>query len=128
MRPIRLANVVVAAALLGAAGCGEENPGPTTNPDTGSVPAAGELTPPSGTPGVPSGALYDLDGRHWVKLTQSEQFDAANAYIADNPDICEGADVGIVVGYTTTSYGNDFPPDIPAADVLSEGCAAALQS
>lgn len=123
----RRAAIVLAAAVMGgAAGCGgedESEPGAAKG-----VPAAGENTPPAGTPGVPPGASYDLDGRGWRKLSRPEMFSAATDYIADNPEICKGADLGIVTFYVTNSYGADFPLDIPAADVLSEGCAASLQS
>lgn len=113
------------ALLLPLAGCGD---GDNTAGAPPGVPAAGPYTPPSGTPGVPEGASYDLDGRHWLKLTQAQQFEAANDYIADNPSRCEGVDVGAVVDYTTASYGYDFPPDIEASEVLAEGCDASRQS
>ena len=117
--------VAALAALTLAIGCGGEER------DLGApqgVPAAGENTPPAGTPGVPEGAPYDLDGNRWKRLSQGEQFDAAAAYVEDNPERCEGADVGIVAFYVTNSYSTDFPLEIPAADVLAEGCDAALQS
>jgi hypothetical protein len=41
------------------------------------VPAAGENTPPAGTPGVPDGASYDLDGAQWQRLGRAAQFEAA---------------------------------------------------
>jgi hypothetical protein len=121
-----LASLAAAAVLLlPTAACGDEESAPGASEG---VPAAGPNTPPSGTPGVPKGASYDLDGRHWLKLTQARQFEAANDYIADNPTRCEDVDVGAVVGYTTESYGYDFPPDIEASEVLGEACDASRQS
>ena len=117
--------LILLAALAMLGGCGGEQ---STVGEAKGVPAAGENTPPSGTPGVPEGASYDVDGYDWKKLSQSEMFTAATDYIADHPEICKGADVGIVSFYVSNSYGIDFPPDIAAADVLSEGCAASLQS
>jgi len=120
---------VLAAGLvlsLGAAACGDDD-NAAGAPE--GVPAAGPYTPPSGTPGVPEGASYDVDGHGWDRLKQAEQFEAAEDYIADNsPGRCEGAEVGQVVGYTTNSYGYDFPLDIEAAEVLAEGCDASVQS
>ena len=123
----RTVATLAASALIALPdpGCGDEQT-PTGAPER--VPAAGPYTPPSGTPGVPEGASYDLDGRKWLKLTQAQQFEAANDYIADNPDRCDGADVAAVVDYVTASYGFDFPPEIEAAEVLAEGCDASLQS
>lgn len=112
-------------ALVLLAGCGEDG---DEIGQSDRVPAAGANTPPAGTPGVPEGASYDVDGRGWKKLSQTEQFAAATDYIADNPEICAGADVGTVSFYVGNSYGTDFPLDIPAADLLSEGCAASEQS
>lgn len=111
----------VGAALL-LTGCGDDD-GP---PDP--IPAAGENTPPSGTPGVPEGAAYDVDGTEWLELRQKEQFAAAGEYIAENPSRCEDAKASDVSFYVTNSYGLDFPLDIPAVDVLAEGCDAARQS
>jgi hypothetical protein len=123
-RAITLAAIaVLAAALLAVVGCGDDENAPGAPPG---VPAAGENTPPSQTPGVPEGARYDVDGRGWGKLGQSGRFEAASEFINDNPSRCEGADVGEVVGWADTSYGLDYPLDTPAAFVLEEGCAAAL--
>lgn len=117
------ATLFVLALLPLAAGCGDDDDPQGAPPG---VPAAGELTPPSGTPGVPEDALYDVDGRGWARLSQSQRFDAANQYVRDNPERCEDADVGEVVGWVETSYGLDYPLDTAAAYVLEEGCAAAL--
>ena len=93
------------------------------------MPAAGAEHAASGTPGVPAGASYDVDGYEWRKLTQAQQFEAASDFIAANsPGRCKGAEVGQVVGYTTDSYGFDFPLDIEASEVLAEGCDASVQS
>lgn len=115
----------VAAIVLPIAGCGDEQ---TVTGAPEGVPAAGEFTPPSGTPGVPDGASYDLDGHGWLQLTQAQQSETANDYIADNPDRCDGADVGAVVDYVSASYDFDFPLEIEASEVLAEGCDASLQS
>ena len=120
----RLPILLACVALAPLAGCG----GGDDPNQSGSVPAAGENTPPAGTPGVPDGAAYDVDGFRWRKLTRAQAFAAAREYIADNPEICEGAEVDAVSFYVTNSYGTDFPLDIAAADLLSEGCAASLQS
>jgi hypothetical protein len=111
--------------VLPPAGCGDEENAPGAPPG---VPAAGPYTPPSGTPGVPEGASYDVDGKHWLKLTQAQQFEAAGDFIDDNPSRCEDVDIGAVVDYTTDSYGYDFPPDIEASEVLAEACDASRQS
>jgi hypothetical protein len=123
---IGLATVIAMAALTGlsAAGCGDDGQVATT-PD--GAPAAGENTPASATPDVPPGAPYDLDGRQWGKLPQADQFLAATAFINDNPDRCEGAEIGSVSFYVTNAYANDFPPGVAAAEVLAAGCDAALQ-
>jgi hypothetical protein len=118
---LSLALLCLAALALGA--CGGDEP---SAPD--SVPAAGENTPPSGTPGVPDAAPYNLDGTEWANLSDSRRLDAAQAYIDDNASRCEGASPDDVAAYVSASYGFDFPPDIPAASVLAEGCDAALQS
>ena len=110
----------------GAAACGGEENAPGASEG---VPAAGANTPPSGTPGVPAGASYDVNGYEWRKLKQKQQFAAASDFIvANSPGRCKGADVGQVVGYTTDSYGYDFPLDIEASEVLAEGCDASVQS
>ncbi len=123
----RAVATLAASALIALpiAGCGDEET-PTGAPE--GVPAAGPYTPPSGTPGVSEGASYDLDGRKWLRLTQAQQFETANDFIADTPERCDGAEVGAVVDYTTDSYGSDFPLEIEAAEVLAEGCDASLQS
>jgi hypothetical protein len=109
--------------LLAPVGCGDDDTSAGAPPG---VPAAGEFTPPAGTPGVDEDALYNVDGRGWDGLSQSARFEAANQYIDDHPEACEGADVGEVVGWADTSFGLDYPLDTPAAYVLDEGCAAAL--
>ncbi len=120
-----IAALLATIALILALGACGDDPAP---PPEG-VPAAGVNTPPAGTPGVPEGAPYDVDGTGWAKLGKNEKFAAAEAFIAANPGRCDAdADVGIVTFYVTNSYGLDFPPDIPAADVLAEGCDAARQS
>jgi hypothetical protein len=130
MQGARTARLAAAAACavvaLGVGACGDEENAPGA-PE--GVPAAGANTPPSGTPGVPEGASYDVDGYEWQKLTQKQRFEAASDFIAaSSPGRCKGADVGQVVGYTTDSYGFDFPRDIEAAEVLAEGCDASVQS
>lgn len=120
-----LSILTLALALLAASGCGGDD---DELGKAKGVPAAGANTPPAGTPGVPAGASYDVDGRGWERLSQTEMFTAATDYAEDNPAICSGVDVAAVSFYVTNSYGNDFPLDIPAADLLSEGCAADQQS
>lgn len=115
----RVLAIALALAALAAAGCGGDNDG-----GGAAEPAVGELSSPK----VPEGAAYDLDGRGWAKLGQSARFDAAGAYIDDNPSRCDGARASDVAFYVTNSYGLDFPEDVPAAEVLAEGCDAARQS
>lgn len=122
-RALTLSLTLLCLAALALGACGEdEQSGPP------SVPAAGENTPPAGTPGVPDGAPYDIDGTEWAELSDSKRRDAARAYIDDNRSRCEGASPEDVAAYVSASYGFDFPPDIPAASLLAEGCDAALQS
>lgn len=124
----RALTVLAAVAALVAGGCGGGEDPVGANPDTGSMPAAGENTPPAGTPGVPEGAPYDLAGTQWVNLAEDEQTAAADAYVTDNPDRCEGADPEAVAQYAASSFGVNFPLEVPVADVLAEGCDADLQS
>ena len=123
MRKRAPATLIVLCLLALFAGCGGDEPEAPQ-----SVPAAGENTPPSGTPGVPAGALYDVDGDGWKRLGKDEQFQAAQAYIDDNPERCGDADNAAVAIYVTTSYGVDFPTYAPASELLAEGCAADQQS
>ena len=114
--------VICLLALLG--GCGGEDEGDPAEV----VPAAGENTPPSGTPGVPAGAPYDVTGDGWFELSKGEQFAAAQAYIDDNPERCGDSPVAAVAIYVINSYGLDFPAYVHASEVLAEACAAAQQS
>lgn len=123
MRKRAPATLIVLCLLALFAGCGGDEPEAPQ-----SVPAAGENTPPSGTPGVPAGAPYDVDGDGWKRLSKDEQFQASQAYIDDNPERCGGADNAAVAIYVTTSYGVDFPTYAPASELLAEGCAADQQS
>lgn len=118
-----LTAAVVAALLL--AGCGGSD-----DPDLGvqPLPAAGELTPSANTPGVPTGATYDLDGNGYLALNAKQTVTAASDFVKDHPNACKGADPGRVAAYAYTSIGTDFPLTSPAADALTEGCAASLQS
>lgn len=117
----------LAALALALAACGGEDDSSGEFP-----PAAGELTPPSGTPGVPPGAGYDLTGNEWDELEGPERFEATQEYIADNPDECEtaagSAAADPVRDYADTALGTDYPFNAPLAELLAEGCAAALQS
>ena len=124
MRKRAPAAIAICILALAAGGCGGEDEGDPAEV----VPAAGENTPPSGTPGVPAGAPYDIDGNGWVKLSKGEQFEVAAAYIEDNPERCGDAPVDAVAIYVTTSIGTDFPLYAPASEALAEGCAAAQQS
>jgi hypothetical protein len=114
------------AALVLAAGCGDSDDdyAPSAEP----VPAAGELTPPSGTPGVPAGAKYDIANTAYLKLDAKGTVNVTSAFIKDHPKECKGADPGRVAAYAFTAIGTDFPLTAPLADVLTEGCAADLQS
>lgn len=118
----RLATAALAALALVVPGCGDdEDDRPVRHP------AAGEFTPPSDTPGVPEGALYDVDGNGWAKLGKGGQLAAAAGFIADQEDRCEGAAPRNLVPYVTISYGTDFPLTVPATDVLLEACDAEAQ-
>ena len=96
------------------------------------VPAAGDLTPSADTPGVPPGSSYDLTGNEWVELDDLERFEAAQDFVADNPDACESPDGSAaadpVRDYADSAIGTDYPFNAPMAELLAEGCAAALQS
>jgi len=121
--------LLVAAAtalvlLLAVAGCGDDD----ESPDTQVLPAAGPLTPPSGTPGVPAGSRYDLNGNEYLKLDPKQAEAVARDFVGDRPEDCEGADPGQVAAYATVSVGTDFPLTEPIVEVLTEGCAADLQS
>ena len=117
-----LAAVLLALAL--AAGCGDDDSSSGVQP----LPAAGELTPGSNTPGVPTGASYDISSTAYMKLSAKGTVRAASDYIDDHPKDCEGAEPGRVAAYAFTAIGTDFPLTAPVADVLNEGCAADLQS
>jgi hypothetical protein len=125
MRTRAPATVIVLCLLALFAGCGGEEEGDPAE----SVPAAGEFTPPSGTPGVPPGAPYDVDGTEWEALGDEQRLAAAEAYAADNPERC-GADPDLeaVADYVTATYGLDYPVYAPAAELLAEACAADSQS
>ena len=106
------------------AGCGDDDSGSGVQP----LPAAGDLTPSANTPGVPTGASYDLTSGAYLDLDAKATVTVAADYIDDHPKDCEGADAGRVAAYTFTAAGTDFPLTVPVADVLTEGCAADLQS
>ena len=117
-------NLAIAIAVAGC-GDGEESTAPEV------VPAGGENTP-TGTPGVPSGAAYDLSAGAWSELEEEERLEAAEDYVADNADICssDGEEVPAarVADYAVAGVGTDFPLNAPVAELLAEGCAAAAQS
>ncbi|MEO7197303.1 MAG: hypothetical protein ABIZ50_02415, partial [Solirubrobacterales bacterium] len=71
---------------------------------------------------------YDLTGDEWLKLDDLERFTAAQDYVAGHPGECEGAAADPVRNFTDSSIGTDFPLNVPIAELLAEGCAAALQS
>lgn len=124
-----LALAVFAALALGLLACGDDEDLGATN----FVPAAGADTPPDTTPGVPPGSTYDVNGNEWLKLTDDERFIAAQDYIADSPDECTNSDdrsaaADPVRDWADGSIGTDFPLNVPIAELLAEGCAAALQS
>ena len=115
-------------ALLPIAGCGggDESTGPKV------VPAAGADTPME-TPGVPSGASYDVTGNEWLELGDEKRLAAAGDFVADNRGECSNednreADPGVVRDYADASLGTDYPLTSPVSELLAEGCAAALQS
>ena len=127
---MRIALLAAALALvLALAACGgEEDKGATEY-----VPAAGANTPPDTTPGVPPGSTYDVSGSEWQKLPAEERITAAQDYVADNPDECKNADgrsasADSVRDWADVSLGTDYPLNEPVAELLAEGCAAALQS
>jgi hypothetical protein len=116
--------LTIGLALLVLAGCGGGDDDTGLQP----VPAAGDQTPSGDTPGVPSGASYDLDGNAFLELTGKETFVVARDFVRDHPKDCGGADAGRVAAYAYTSIGADFPLTAPVADALTEGCEADLQS
>ncbi len=121
MRTVLSAALAMTLLLAGCGG-GDGDLGVTA------LPAAGELTPSANTPGVPTGATYDLDGNGYLALNAKQTVTAAKDFVKDHPKDCEGADPGRVAAYAYTAIGTDFPLTSPAADALSEGCAADLQS
>ena len=127
-RLIATAGAAALLALVPIAGCGgdDESTGPKV------VPAAGADTPME-TPGVPSGASYDVDGNEWLELGDEKRLAAAGDFVADNPDDCRNpddrdADPAVVRDYADASLGTDYPLTAPVSELLAEGCAAALQS
>lgn len=126
---MRFVLVAAAVAALGLAACGgEESPSGATV----YVPAAGENTPAEVTPGVPPGSSYELNGSEWLKLQRDRRLAAARDFVADNPGECERADgrsvaAAAVRDWADVSLGTDYPLNAPIAELLAEGCAAALQ-
>lgn len=124
---VRAVAAVLIALTLAVAACGDEE-----SSGTEVRPAAGELTPIGGTPGVPAGAGYDVTGSEWLELEELDRFEAALEFIDDNPDFCTGdrgtAAADPVRDYADASIGTDYPLTDPMAELLAEGCAAALQS
>lgn len=117
--------MILCVALLAlAVGCGDDPP----EPSSGAQPAAGPLTPGSGTPGVPTGAAYDVTGSEWVKLDDGERLGAVTEFVDDRPDECGDAAPGKVIDYVDLSVGTEYPLTAPMAELLAEGCAAVLQS
>ena len=95
-------------------------------------PAAGAETPME-TPGVPPGSSYDVSGSEWLELDSGERDQAAEDFVADNPDACSGAEdrqasAKTVRDYADATLGTDYPLNAPVAELLAEGCAASLQS
>lgn len=127
---MRLLPVLLAALalMLPLAGCGGNDDDLGVVP----VPAAGENTPGAETPGVPAGASYDVTGAEWQRLEELERFEAAQDYVADHPADCRLAEGSAaadpVRDYADSSLGTDYPLNAPIAELLAEGCAAALQS
>ena len=84
------------------------------------------------TPGVPAGSTYDVSGSEWLELDADERDRAAADFVADNPDECGEEDAGAtaetVRDYADATLGTDYPLNAPVAELLAEGCAAALQS
>ena len=113
--------------LIPLAGCGDDDE--STGPKV--IPAAGADTPME-TPGVPAGAAYDVNGNEWLELGDEKRLAAAGDFVADNPTDCKGADgeadPASVADYADASLGTDYPLTSPVAELLAEGCAAALQS
>lgn len=122
---MRLAVLIALAAVLALGACGGE-------PDRGTtefVPAAGADTPPA----APQGSSYDLSGSEWLKLPAARRLLAAEDFVADHPGECENADgraaaASVVRDWADVSLGTDYPLNAPIAELLAEGCAAALQS
>jgi hypothetical protein len=114
-------------AAIVLAGCGGDE---STAPQY--VPAAGDNTPME-TPGVPSGAGYDVSAAEWLELSDGDRLAATTDFVADNPADCStaekrSADADPVRDYADASIGTDYPLSAPIAELLAEGCAAALQS
>ena len=115
--------LAIATVALAACGGGDEDQGVQV------VPAAGEFAQTDNTTaGVPVGASYDLTGARWNALPDEERLASVEDYVADNPDTCAGAAPRAVLDYADASVGADYPLTAPVAELLAEGCAAALQS
>lgn len=122
MRLILLASLLAFALPLSA--CGDDDDDGGLQP----IPAAGEFTPADETPGVPPGSSYDVDGNEWLELAEPERLEAAEDYVADNPEVCDGAAPDAVLDFTDASIGVDYPLNAAIAELVAEGCAAARQS
>ncbi len=126
---MRLAVLALAAALV-LAGCGDAG---RDGDASGFVPAAGPETPAARAPGVPPGSSYDVTGDAWLKLPDASRLTAARDYVADHPGECtnaagRSAATATVRDWADASLGVDYPLNAPVAELLAEGCAAALQS
>lgn len=121
---MRLLALATAALALAAAACGNE----AERGATGYVPAAGAATPDD----APADAAYALSGSRWQRLSAAQRLRAAGDYVADHPGECQrdgsaAADRAVVRDWADVSLGTDYPLDAPIAELLAEGCAAALQ-
>jgi hypothetical protein len=123
VRSAAATSLVLAALALGACGDDESTTGVKV------VPAAGEYAQTDdSTPGVPPGSSYDVTAREWLDLSDADRLTAATDYADANEDVCGDADPAKVRDYADVSAGADYPLTAPVAELLAEGCAAALQS
>ncbi len=118
----RAAIAVIGVALLvfAAAGCegsepsGSEESKASAEQDGGSTAA---------NP-VPPGAPYDIDGTAWRQLRQADQFQIAEAYAADNSQLCDGAEVSSLAFAVSAALESGLALETAIAGTLADACEA----
>jgi hypothetical protein len=119
VRSLRLLGAVSGAAILLAAGCGDDE-----GSDTAAEPPA-ETTEASGEPGGPAEGEPDYTGlgTWWTGLPTDERVASAAEFIDDNPDDCADVEAADLERQTGIAFGYDFPEATPTDAVMLETCA-----